>query len=752
MKRTSILVLIAAVSFAGQTTAPPKSDPAKAKTQAPAQVPPAPSRTTPTPAGAKPAKPAEEHSPPGAAGKGAPAPTTPAVVKALKFPPLREVKIPEVATFTLSNGMRVYMLENHELPLVSGFAMVRTGNLFEPKDKIGLAGMTGSVIRTGGTKTRTGDQLDETLENIAASVESGIGETSGTVSFNTLKENLDEVLPIFKDVLTNPEFRQDKVDLIKTQTRSGISRRNDDAHGIAGREFASIVYGRENPYGWEMEYEHVDSIKREDMVAFYRRYFFPANVMLAVSGDFSTADMKAKLEKLFADWTVKAEPILPFPSVTNPQSTGVYLGVKDDVTQTFFTLGHLGGVLKDADYPALSVMSDILGGGFSSRLFTNVRTKQGLAYSVGGGWGTNYGHPGLFRIAGSTKSASTVDALQASIKEIERIRTAEVTDQELETAKQSVLNSFVFFFDHPNKILNRYVTYEYWNYPKDFIFQYQAAVRKVTKADVLRVAKEHLHPDKMAIVAVGNPKEFGKPLSTLGTVKTLDLTIPEPKQQVSKADPASLAKGKAMFERAQKAIGGAEKLAAIKDMTMTSNVAISPPQGGAVQVKQLTQWAAPQVMRQTQELPFGKVIVFFDGKAGWLQTPQGNVPMPPPVIKQVQGEAFRNLFNLWSTSAGKTINAVAEDTIEITGAGESVRVTFDPASGLPSKYSYQSAGGMGGGPAQVVTTYSDWRDTSGVKMPYKVLIEQNGQKFAEGTISEVKLNSGLTVEELSKKP
>jgi hypothetical protein len=126
--------------------------------------------------------------------------------------------------------------------------------------------------------------------------------------------------------------------------------------------------------------------------------------------------------------------------------------------------------------------------------------------------------------------------------------------------------------------------------------------------------------------------------------------------------------------------------------------------------------------------------------------------MPPPVVKQVQGEAFRNLFNLWSNSAGKTINAVGEDTIEITGGGESVRVTFDSATGLPSKYSYQSAGGMGGGPAQVVTTYSDWRDTSGVKMPYKVLIEQNGQKFAEGTISEVKLNSGVTVEELSKKP
>ena len=190
-------------------------------------------------------------------------------------------------------------------------ALVRTGNLFDPKDKIGLATITGTVIRTGGTHDKTGDQIDEQLENIAASVESRIDEGYGEVQFSTLKNTTDEVLGVFHDVLTQPEFREDKIELAKTQYRSAISRRNDDASGIAQREFNNIVYGKNTPYGWQIEYETLDHIHRGDAQAFYQRYFFPANTIIAVTGDFKTAEMHLKLEKLFADWTVKRDPVLP---------------------------------------------------------------------------------------------------------------------------------------------------------------------------------------------------------------------------------------------------------------------------------------------------------------------------------------------------------------------------------------------------------------------------------------------------------
>jgi zinc protease len=172
--------------------------------------------------------------------------------KDLKYPPLPPLKVPDPTEITLSNGMKVLLLEDHELPLISGAVLVRTGNLFDPPSKKGLAGLTGEVLRSGGTKARSGDQLDQDLENVAASIESQIGETNGTLSFSCLKENADQVLAIFRDVLTSPEFRQDKVDLSKTQSRSGISRRNDDPDGIADREFADIVYGRNTPYGWSI--------------------------------------------------------------------------------------------------------------------------------------------------------------------------------------------------------------------------------------------------------------------------------------------------------------------------------------------------------------------------------------------------------------------------------------------------------------------------------------------------------------------
>ncbi len=207
--------------------------------------------------------------------------------KALKYPPLREIKIPNVATATLSNGIKLYLLEDHELPLLRGFALVRTGNLFDPKDKVGLATMTGMVMRSGGTHAKTGDQIDEQLENVAASVESHIEESYGQVSFSTLKKTTDEVLGLFHDIVTQPEFREDKIELAKTQLRSSISRRNDEASGIAQREFADILYGKNTPYGWQVEYETVDRIQRPDLQSFYQRYFFPANTIIAISGDFA---------------------------------------------------------------------------------------------------------------------------------------------------------------------------------------------------------------------------------------------------------------------------------------------------------------------------------------------------------------------------------------------------------------------------------------------------------------------------------
>ena len=316
-----------------------------------------------------------------------------------------------------------------------------------------------------------------------------------------------------------------------------------------------------------------------------------------------------------------------------------------------------------------------------------------------------------------------------------------------------MLNAFVFSFDSPLKTLNRVVRYDYFGYPKDFIFQYQKAVAAVTPADVLRVAKEHFLPENLAIVAVGNPKEFGKPLTALGKVTPIDLTIPEPKQAASTGDAASLGRGKALLERAQQALGGADKLAALKDMIRILDLTMDASAGG-VKIKETTRLVGDQ-FRQDQELPppIGKMVVYTDGKTGWLATPQGTMAMPPDVLRQARGDQFRELkaLMLSTRDASRMVNAVGDNAVEISGGGLSVRVEFDPGTGLPTRETYQEPGPTGA-PSEVVETMSDWRDAGGVKMPFKVVLEQGGHKVGEEVVSEYQFNTGLKAEDLAKKP
>jgi zinc protease len=673
--------------------------------------------------------------------------------KDLKYPPLPPLKVPDPTEITLSNGMKVLLLENHELPLISGAALIRTGNLFDPPSKKGLAGITGEVLRSGGTKARSGDQLDQDLENVAASIESQIGETSGTLSFSCLKENTDQVLALFRDVLTSPEFRQDKVDLSKTQSRSGISRRNDDPDGIADREFSDIVYGRNTPYGWSIEYADIDNIQRQDLIDFYRRYYFPANITMEVIGDFSMADMQSKLEQLLGSWKYTQPAVPAFPKVEDKAAPGLYLATKDDTTQTFFHVGELGGELRDKDYPALEVAADILGGGFHSRLFQSVRTKHGWAYNISADWAANYDHPGTFSISGSTQSSHTVDTLKAIGEEIEKIRTAEVSDEELQTAKDTVLNGFVFNFDRPSKTINRLMMYQYYGYPKDFIFQYQKAIAAVTKADVLRVAKQYFLPAKLSYVAVGNPKDFGTPLASLGMkVQPIDLTIPEPKKESAQANPASLAQGKALLQRMQQSLGGADKLAAVKDLQFHAELEVFTP-GASMKVKQTNSFIAPSTVRQDNELPFMKQSVYSDGATGWISGMQGLANLSPPVLKQIHGEAFRQIASLALSDrdANRTVSQSSDGVLDISSKdGESVHLTLDEKTGLPAKLAYQQSPAEGG--TAVEEIFSDWRDVDGLHLPYQWEVMQGGKKFAHVTIDDYKINSGLTAEMLGKKP
>ena len=447
--------------------------------------------------------------------------------KSIPIPPLAQFHPPQPKRIVLKNGLVIFLIEDHELPFISGFIEMKGGSRDEPADKAGLVSLYGEAWRTSGTATQNGDKLDDILEAKAAKVETGGGNNSTSLSWNCLKQDEDLVFGIALDLLEHPAFNAQKLNLAKQQMAAGIVRRNDDASQIASRESGILVYGPKSPYARQPEIATVMSVTVDDLKAWHARTVIPNGTIIGVSGDFDSAAMEKTLRMAFEglpQGTPIQEPKEEFPG----PKPGVYFVEKSDVNQSNVRVVGLGTERNNPDYYALSIMNEIFSGGFGSRLFQDVRTKRGLAYSVGGAYGAAYDHPGMFYVGASTKSATTVDATQAILDEIKGLKTEPFTEEELKRAKDQVLNSFIFNYDTKDKVLAEQARLEFYGYPLDFLDKYRDAVEKVTTADLERVAKKYIDPSKLAILVVGNSSEFGTPLSKLGPVQTLDITIPMP--------------------------------------------------------------------------------------------------------------------------------------------------------------------------------------------------------------------------------
>jgi predicted Zn-dependent peptidase len=379
-------------------------------------------------------------------------------------------------------------------------------------------------MRTGGTARMTGDQIDEELEFLAASVAIGIGGESGTAGLDILKKDLPRGLAIFADMLRAPAFEPAKVEQAKRQVLEAIRRRPDNPAGIAAREFRKLIYGADHPFGRESTTDTVSRITREDLVAFHRQFFVPNSLMLGVTGDFEKAAMLDALRKAFGDWKPQTAALPPIPPVTASTSSRSVYVLHRDITQTHLRVGHLSVKEDDPDYFALALLEDILGGNsFTSRLFRDVRSRQGLAYSVGSRLFPGNLGPGVIMLQALTKAPTTHQTLSSMLDQMERLRKEPVTDEELQLAKDAFLNSFVFSFADAGQIVGRLMSLEYHGLPKDFLQRFRDSVVKLTKMDLLRVAYKHLHPDRVIILAVGKDDAFEKPLSTFGRINALTL-------------------------------------------------------------------------------------------------------------------------------------------------------------------------------------------------------------------------------------
>jgi len=451
--------------------------------------------------------------------------------KQIRKPALRPFQPVQPRRVVLGNGLVIFLQEDRELPLIQATLRISGGWREEDAAKVGLGGIYGRAWRTGGTKNRTGDHLDDFLEARAARVETNDGLDSSTVSLDCLKENFTEVLDVFLELVREPEFRLEKIELARQQLSTIIARRNDSPQSILFRESNKLGYGAASPYGRLLEYATLDAVTRDDLLAWHKTYVHPNNAILGVVGDFDAQAMEGTLRKAFGSWpkgpTAPKAKAIPTPTA----APGFYFIAKDDVNQSNIRMVHLGTTMDNPDYYAITVMNEVFGGSFAARLVTNVRSKKGLAYAVGGGVGVAHDHPGLFSVFTSTKSGTTATAIDALYEEIDNIKKVPVTGEELQRAKESLLNSHIFRIDSRAKVLFEKMTYEFYGYPLDFLERYPAGVEKVTAADVARVAQHYIDKNKLAVLVVGKPTDFDRPLSSFGPVTTIDITIPPPAQK-----------------------------------------------------------------------------------------------------------------------------------------------------------------------------------------------------------------------------
>ena len=665
--------------------------------------------------------------------------------KRIPIPPLHDFKPQQPKRIELPNGMVIFLQEDHELPVITGAATIRGGSREEPAEKVSLTDIYGEVWRTGGTQKRTGDELDDYLEARAAKVESQADTDSTALIWTCLKDDLDDVFKVYLEVLREPEFRQDKIDLAKDQIRSGISRRNDNPGGIVSREAQRLVYGADSPYARIAEYATVAAVTREDLVAWHQKTVHPNNIILGVSGDFDSQAMEARLREAFASWPKGPEVKTPEIRFTDPKP-GVYFIEKGDVNQSNIRMVHLGTTRDNPDYYAIQVLNELFGGSFSSRLFSNVRTTKGLAYAVWGSVGTAFDHPGVFQMGVSTKSSTTAAAIDALYAEVTGLSQKPPTNVELKKAKDAILNSFIFRLDSKDKVLRERMAYEFYHYPADFLERYRAGIEKVTQVEAVSAAQKYIHKDKLAILVVGKAADFDRPLSAFGAVTPVDITIPEMPGAKMAGPAGSNPEGRALIAKVAQAMGGAEKIQSVKSLRQTLTLTMNTPQGEIpMKGEQVTLF--PDRAWQKLSSPMGEMTIVVTPSGGFMAGAMGNRDMPASRNEEILADLKRELLAVvqhmddpnynFAAGAEEKVGDVDARILEVDAGGAPVRWYVDEKTGRILRAASPAGGPQ---PGERVTEFSNWQSVDGVTLPFRKARTFGGKKESDVEIQEIVFN------------
>jgi len=649
----------------------------------------------------------------------------PVDVNSLEYPELNQYQIPEIETFELDNGITFYLMEDNEVPLINLNMIVRAGSFMEPDDKLGLSSIMTNVMRNGGSEAYPENELNQLLEDLAAQMEFGMGRTSGSVSMSSLKEDFADLLPVLVDVMTNPLLPQEKIDLAVRQQRSGISRRNDNAQQVGFREFGKLIYGEDSPQARVTELYTLDAITRDDLVEFHQNAYTGENLMVGLVGDFKVEEIKPILEEVFAGVTAGKKNELDFPEVDYDFNSSIHFVDKRDVNQSVVLMGHIGGLRDNPDYAALQAMNEVLSGGFSGRLFQNVRSDQGLAYSVFGNYGSSTLYPGQFFAGVFTRSEATADAIEAVRREMMKLQEEPVSERELKDTRDSILNSLVFRTDSRRSVLNQRMNNEYVGLPADAFETYIEELQSVTPEDIQRVANEYMQPEQMRILVVGNGEELGDQLEQFGDVQEVDITIRESleEEEVIAGDAVA---GLEWMDRMANAVLSSGTVDG--DLIFEADNTIQTPQGEMVLgLRQTINFSSEKLISEISA-PMGQVTMQIEDGEGKMMMGGNEMPMQPAQKEQALAELYRNHIFLALNRNNLDVDYMGMEELD----GEqyahlrindeiTLNLYLDPESNLPMITRYRQFDPQAGANVDVKMISSDWREGSGVMMPYEMI-------------------------------
>jgi len=673
--------------------------------------------------------------------------------------PAKDYVFPPVATRTLANGIRVFVVNSPAMPAISvRLLLTSAGSVNDPKGKPGIAAMTAALINQG-TEKRSAQQIAEAIDFVGGGLSATAGEDSTDIDTTVVKKDFDLAMDLLSDITLHANFRPDELERQRQQLLSNLQVSYQDADYLASAAFQRLVFG-DHPYGLPTEGTpgSVNAIGRDDIVHFRDTYYSPNAALLAFSGDISPDTAFAAAEKYFGSWQAKGTPSAA--SVASRTTSGLHITVidKPDAVQTQIRVGKTGVRRSDPDFIPLYVADRVFGGSYNSRLNTEVRVKKGLTYGANSVFDTRM-LGGSFEASTFTRTEATVQAVQLVVDQMKSMATGNVRADELSFARDYLVGVYPIQTETPDEVAARVLMVAHYGLPADYNQAYQSHIAGVTLEQVNAMATKYFDPSSLDIVLAGNASQFRDELkkafpgAAYDEIAAAQLDLMQPNlrkyvETVPPSTPEALSQGKEFMLAAAQATGGD---ALTKVQSLEASARGEAAVGGTqVPVESKIYVLFPDHLRVDTKLPFGDVTQGYDGKNGWLGNPQGSQAVPPEMnVEFARSVLLAGGVGLFRAAVAGTLQAQALGTRDLMGQQtEGVAISdgalemtiyLDPSTHLlmGARFNQDTQQGK----VESVEVWSDFRDVEGVKFPYHSVTYRAGTKFSESTIQEVKFNT-----------